>query len=204
MQSLLTRMEDCIDSHFPRSHKAANLFQISMPDIVLEHDIIGEADSPIRLARCNGNLLYRCTMFADMSWGLAVDRRVGGRSTFVSRGVSRWCVVGWRVLCWAVVSRGVGACGILLRSVMARGVVCWGVCALTCVLRHKVLAAVLHYCNNYTLASPAAPSFGGGAGEMQKKTPKILARSSVSKASFQCYSLQWTSSTVAEILSSPS
>lgn len=169
MRSLLTRMEDRIHAHFPCSHKASNHFQIPKPDIVLEDDIIGEADSPIRLARCNGGLLHRRTMLADMSWWLAVDRRVGGGgggSAFVSRGISRWSVVGWRVLCWAVVACGIGAGGILLWSVIGRGVVCWRVCALPCVLRHKVLAAVLHYC---ALASSAAPSLGGGAGQMQEK-----------------------------------
>lgn len=69
-----------------------------MPNMVLKDDIIGEADSSIRLARCNGGLLYRCTMVADMARGLTVDRRVGGRSAFVSRGVSRWSVVGRRIL----------------------------------------------------------------------------------------------------------
>lgn len=67
MPSLFTRMEDCIHSHFPRSHKAADHFQISMAYIVLEDDIIGEADSPSRLARCDGSLLYRFSVVADMS-----------------------------------------------------------------------------------------------------------------------------------------
>lgn len=174
MWSLFTRMEDRVHSYFPRSHEATNHFQISMPNMVLEDDIVGEADSPIRLSCCNGSLLYRCTVFADMSWWLAVDRWVRGRRAFVSRGVSRWSVGRWRVLCRAVVTRGVGARRILLRSVMGSGVVCWGVCSLPCVLRHKVLTAVLHYCYNYTSASSAAPSLGGGAGEMwgEKKSPK--------------------------------
>lgn len=161
-------MEDCIHSHFPRSHKAANHFQISMAYVVLEDNIVGEADSPIRLARCNGSRLYRCTVVAVMSWGLAVDRLVGGRGAFVSRSVSRWPVA-WCVLCWAVVAWGVGAGGIVLRSIISRGVVCWGVCARTCVLRHKVLAAVLHYCYDYALPPP----LHWDSEEVQEKKPKL-------------------------------
>lgn len=157
MQSWLTRMEDRVHSYFPCSHKATNHFQISMSNMVLEDDIVGEADSPIRLACCNGSLLYRGTVLAAMSWWLAVDRWVRGRSAFVSRGVSRWGVVGWCVLSRGVVAGGVGARGILLRSIMGGSVVCWGVCALPCVLRHKILAAVLHYGFDYAVASSAAP-----------------------------------------------
>lgn len=147
-------MKNGVHSHFPRSHEAADHFQLSVPDMVLEQDVVGETYSPGRFDHCGGNLVGRRAVASTLMCGFAEDRRVAGGAS-VSRGVGWWGVLCWGVLCGAVLTGGVGAGGVMLRGVKGRCVVRrWGACAVACVLGHGVLVAVLHPCRSDSSASP--------------------------------------------------
>lgn len=151
----LTRMEDGVQTHFPRPHKPTDLFQLAVPDQILEYDIVCEAHGPGGFEGYGRSKLYACPGWAALPGRLAIDGGVSGGG-LVGRCVSRWSMVWWRmecsraVLCGTVVSRRVRAAGVVWRCVMTGGVVCAG----ACVLWHRVLVAVLHSRRRHGFASP--------------------------------------------------
>lgn len=167
-------MKKCVHTHFPRSHEAPNLLQISSSNNILEDDVIGEVHSPLGgyhgYDRCRGLLrLFALSWSATQSY--AVCRAVRGCS-FVGG-----CVLGWGGIRSAVLCRGV-----LWHCSIRRCVCRWGVVRRAvirwCVVRRCVLGAprvcrqwyvvvVLHPCRDCCFV----PSFSLKSGGLKERNP---------------------------------
>lgn len=159
--SLLTWVEECINTDLSCSHEATDLFQVSSSHNILENDVIGEVHSPLcRCHRYDRSRIFLCWCAPrwTVPWAFAVRGYICGCS-LVSGCVVWWGVMCAAVLCWSVLGcRGICGCVvcwcIMRGSVIVWCVVRWCVMWSACVRRHWYMVVVLHHCNGLRVCLP--------------------------------------------------
>lgn len=145
-ETLLTWVKESIHAHLPGPHETADLLHVPSPHDVLEHNVVGEVNSPPRRRHRDrggwGLLCRRPPRCAGVARGFAVRGDIRGRCPVRRRGLVRGRggrgVVRRGVVRRAVLRRRVLGCRGVRRRVL-RGLVKWRGVVGGRVVRRRVL-----------------------------------------------------------------